>query len=83
MSRRAAPGIRAAIAEACRGRLIGVEREYEVIGTDGPTDARALWPGLPDPGVHLDPGARWPAVNAAAASSPRTVGTPSRQCPPY
>ncbi len=56
MSRRAPPGLWAVIADAGRGRLIGVEREYEVVGPDGPVDARSLWPGLPDPGVHLDPG---------------------------
>lgn len=51
-----APGIRDVVVGAARGRLIGVEREYDVLGEAGPVDARRIWSGLPDPGAALDPG---------------------------
>ena len=50
--------IRAVVEEACRGRVIGVEREYEVRdrASDRAVDARRIWGSLPDPGRWLDPG---------------------------
>ena len=50
--------IRKVVADACRGRVIGVEREYEVRerGSELPVDARRIWESLPDPGRWLDPG---------------------------
>src|SRR6185312_10463925 len=50
------PAIRAVVADACRGRLLGVEREYEIADDQGSVDARRLWPLLPDPGAATDPG---------------------------
>lgn len=49
--------LRAIVAEACRGRVIGVEREYGLRDARGDAvDARRVWDRLPDPGVWLDPG---------------------------
>ena len=56
MTGAAGPGIRAIVADASRGRLIGVEREYEVADEHGPVDVRRLWALLPSPGASLDPG---------------------------
>lgn len=43
------------IVGSCHGRLVGVEREYEVWRAGETVDVRALWDNLPDPGVWLDP----------------------------
>jgi hypothetical protein len=47
---------RLAALSVAHGRVIGIEREYELLKDGGPVDARLLWPTLRDVGVALDPG---------------------------
>ena len=84
---RSGQAIRSVVAEACRGRIVGVEREYEIGGPDGPIDARGIWAALPDPGVWLDPSdpyarrGRWGGVITADGPHAELATPPIRLAP--
>ena len=78
---------RAVIEQANRGRLLGVEREYEVFADQRLLDARTLWPDLLDAGARLDPGdpnaRRGPSGGVVTADGPHAeVATPPVVCRP-